>query len=151
MSYVGYDPSDLRMISRYATNCITISSGTLTGYPNSNAFDRDSSTVWFSNSSGNNVYIGVDFGIAKTAVSAKVIGGIFNSAYTMTSGKIQASNDGTTWTNLSAVFNTNGTTEVNVPFSTTGSYRYYRLYITAGSSNTGVANTGCSEIQLFSA
>ena len=123
-------------------------------YPPENAFDNDTDTFWWSNSTANDIdnqvphdgpgnWLMIDFGlgnekqVTKTRINHQDSAGI--------EGLIQASNDSSGWVNLTSFNHPDMNVWFNNTFVNSISYRYYRIYIT----NQSVPYNGWVKINEF--
>lgn len=108
------------------------------------AFDGDDASYWrISAGTSSNAYVGYNFGSAKRVGLAKVIG---NNG-TPQSVKIQGSNDGTTWTDVSSVISIPAGVETLIPIDPSNTYSRFRVYWT--NPDSGIA-FGIRTIQFYS-
>lgn len=113
------------------------------GYARWHAFDQDDSTYWAAQSGqGTGAYIGYVFDTAQSVLCVKADSG---NQGIVCYGIIEASDDGTTWTAVSARFSYGPTgTPAVAPITTPGAHRYYRMRQETGN---GTFNT--CEISLL--
>lgn len=117
------------------------------------AFDGITSDSWSTNGTEFPCYIGYHFNTAKVVSRCSVlqrINGTFNGV--TETAKVQASNDGETWTDLTdsqtfVIMVASNASWINIDFSNSTAYTYYRLHITAV-SNANVWGT-CAELQFY--
>jgi hypothetical protein len=112
------------------------------------AFDLNSATQWFSK--GVQGWLQYDLGHMETVQRYSVISSNNGVARDPKDWQLLGSNDGITWQTLDAQSNQVSTqpyTLKRYPVSRPGSYRYYRLNITANNGDT--TSTGIGEFGLF--
>ncbi|HUO08464.1 MAG TPA: discoidin domain-containing protein [Phycisphaerae bacterium] len=105
-----------------------ITSGYVSGYPATNAFDGNASTFYAASST--NSYVGLDLGASGAApLTAATLIARSGYEYRLVSGVIQGSNDNTNWNTLASVGFTPASGESStIQIASTTSYRYYRYY-----------------------
>jgi len=112
------------------------------------AFDSNSATQWFSK--GVQGWLQYDLGHTETVQRYSVISSNNAVARDPKDWQLLGSNDGVTWQTLDAQNNqvsANPYALKNFPVARPGSYRYYRLNITANNGDT--TSTGLGEFGLF--
>ena len=121
------------MTSNTTPSGVCISDGASTGYDNYKAFNGTiTGNGWFNGTTANEHYIGYQFTSSAKIYAAKynMIGG--SNAVHSYSDKIEGSNDGLTWTDVSASFTVSGTQNDTItgtaPSIAPDDYTYYRLY-----------------------
>ena len=97
------------------------------------AFDGDDNTYWTPNGESALGYVGYHFTKPVTARQAKVK--FYNQAGTVV---FQASNDGSTWTDLAAVVNPVSKQETTIDLQNSTGYSYYRANITSKTTWGGI-------------
>ena len=113
------------------------------------AFDGNELTSWVANVSGAGQYIGYKFDtpqICKIAEIKSSLNNISNCTF-----KIQASNDNSTWVDVSSEVTISGTdSHTNtVNLSTNDEYLYYRVYFTSSVYSSQSAYVGIEELQFY--
>ena len=117
---------------------VTASTGSNPGY----AIDQTGVTIWYSTSTPAQ-WVKYDFttGTLVTSTLFKPIDG-----YRIKDFKIQGSNNDADWTDLLSTQHPDSLTEISYNLSSTGSYRYYRFYI---STKWGTGNVATTKWGLF--
>lgn len=134
------------------TSAQAISGGDNASYPKANAFNNDSATTrWISSQIALTgvAYIGQDFGVGITKCIRKITILQGNTTNAISSVKVQASNDGETWTDVQTI-----TPDINILTIQTFLLnfnilpaRYWRLL--ANASTAGSASWGINEIEMM--
>lgn len=111
------------------------------------AFDKDTSTRWAANdNSGTNQWIAYDFGEAVKIYKVAVYPFYYNSKALVKNFKIQASDDGTTYSDVGTSFLLPNTDQNNVLTLTSfESHRYWRMYVVDCYGLT----ISCRELQFY--
>ena len=113
------------------------------------AFDGNTSNGWQSVSVANHSgdYVTYKFAQSVCVKYVEVYIGLHNAAGTNITVKVRASNDNTTWTDLTDSFTTNLNTLKTVGLNNTNSYLYYQIYIVGG----GITNSRarCTLLQFY--
>ncbi len=99
----------------------------LTGYPSSNAFDNNASTIYASTENPSSASIGIDFGRNVVINSANIYPWTGNPGR-LQNTKIQGSADGSNYSTLFTISSVTDRQYNLYSFTNTTGYRYYRLF-----------------------
>lgn len=136
-----------------ANNAVSLTGVTVTGLgtqdPNipENTLDGDYSTRWSSNSTDGSAYLTYDLQCKKTVTSVKIY--FHKGDQRTTSFKIGTSNDGTNFTDVTAVLTSSGTTVgfEDFTFSSFEEVRFVRIYGYGNSEGSGW--NSYEEVQIY--
>lgn len=113
------------------------------------AFNGNTSSGWQSNSVANHSgdYVTYKFAQSVCVKYVEVYIGLHNATSTNITVKVRASNDNTTWVDLTDSFTTNLSTLKTVVLNNTNAYLYYQIYIVSG----GITNSRarCTLLQFY--
>jgi len=106
--------------------------------------------IWYPNSQAtSDIWIQYKFTSAVCITAFKIKIGTPSNPNTTSSFKLQGSNDGTTFTDITSVYTTTSSDELVYSFENSNSYQYYRLYFTDSHISGGQYNGAVNELQFY--
>ncbi|MBD3398408.1 hypothetical protein GF412_04255 [Candidatus Micrarchaeota archaeon] len=112
------------------TSATKTASGTYSTYYPDFAFDRNLSTWWWSPNAATGHWLMVDFGAGSEKTVTKIR--LYHDDAVSIGAVLQASDDNSTWANLTFFTHDGELTWFNETFSNTEDYRYYRILVLNG-------------------